>query len=263
MAKRNYQKGKINRVILCSDGVANVGRTGPDALLKQIKSYADMGITLSTVGFGMTNYNDILMEKLGDKGNGHYAYVDNLAEAKKIFVDNLTGNLQVIARDVKIQVDFNPDVIRSYRLIGYENRDVEDNKFRDDTEDGGEIGAGHQVTALYEIKFKEGAKARRLGTIFIRYKDPETHEVTEINQSITTRNIFSSFDHASYDFKLAATAAEFAEILRKSYWAKGSKLDDVLSLAKDLTQESSSADVIELMSLISKAQQFDEQLASE
>ncbi|MCK4372759.1 MAG: von Willebrand factor type A domain-containing protein, partial [candidate division Zixibacteria bacterium] len=126
MANRMFEPGKINRVILCSDGVANVGQTGPDELVKMIKRYANKGITLTTVGFGMGNYNDVLMEKLADNGNGQYAYIDNMDEARRLFVDKLSGTLQVIARDVKIQVDFNPETVRSYRLLGYENRDVAD-----------------------------------------------------------------------------------------------------------------------------------------
>ncbi len=118
MAEQNFQSGKINRIILCSDGVANVGVTGSEDLLKWIKGYADKGITLTAVGFGMGNYNDVLLEQLGDKGNGSYAYVDNIEEARRIFLENLTGTLQVIAKDVKIQVDFDPSTVRSYRLAG-------------------------------------------------------------------------------------------------------------------------------------------------
>lgn len=261
MAERSFQPGWINRVILCSDGVANVGRTGAEDILKDIKQFAEKGITLTSVGFGMGNYNDVLLEKLGNKGNGHYAYVDNLNEARRVFVDNLTGTLQVIARDVKIQVDFNPDVVRSYRLIGYENRDVADNKFRDDKEDGGEIGAGHEVTALYEIKLHANATRNDVGVVYIRYKDPDNGEVTEVNRRIN-RDVFRDrFESCSIDFKLAAAAAEFAEILRKSYWAKGSSLGDVLALVKEVSMQSSSPEVIELMGLISKSQQFSAQLA--
>ncbi|UCG60339.1 MAG: von Willebrand factor type A domain-containing protein [Candidatus Zixiibacteriota bacterium] len=262
MADKQFEQGKINRIILCSDGVANVGRTGPDDILKMIKRYADKGITLSSIGFGMGNYNDILLEKLGNKGNGHYAYVDNINEAKRIFVENLTGNLQVIARDVKIQVDFNPEVVRSYRLLGYENRDVEDNKFRDDKEDGGEVGSGHEVTALYEIKFREFASSDRIGTIFVRYKNPDDLEdVREINRDIKRGDFNGSFDNCSHEYRLAACAAEFGEILRKSYWAKGSKLADVLDLAKSLVNESGSQELIELLGLISKAKEMEQQLA--
>ncbi|UCG60340.1 MAG: von Willebrand factor type A domain-containing protein [Candidatus Zixiibacteriota bacterium] len=263
MADRHFQKGKINRIILCSDGVANVGRTGADDILKMIKQYADKGVTLSSIGFGMGNYNDILLEKLGNKGNGYYAYVDDIGEARKIFVDNLTGNLQVIARDVKIQVDFNPEVVRSYRLLGYENRDVEDNKFRDDKEDGGEIGSGHEVTALYEIKLKEDATSDLLGTVFVRYKDPDDmRKVTEINRSIEREVFKPGFEDCSHEYRLAACAAEFAEILRRSYWARGSNMGDVLKLARNLSNESDSPELIELMGLISKAKEMEQELAN-
>jgi len=264
MADRIFEPGKINRIILCSDGVANVGRTGPDDILKKIKKYADKGITLSAVGFGMGNFNDILMEKLGNKGNGSYAYVDDIAEARRIFVDNLTGNLQVIARDVKIQVEFDPRFIRSYRLLGYENRDVDDDKFRDDKEDGGEIGAGHSVTALYEIKLRNGRtydRRRDIGTIFIRHKNPDDFEVTENNFPIRGGVFARTFDSCSPQFRLAAAAAEFAEILRKSYWAKGSSLENVLTVVKDVNRDWENDDVLELMHLVSKAAKLQSALA--
>ena len=256
MAENAYTKGCINRVILCSDGVANVGKTGVDGILEVIKKKAEKGITLSAIGFGMGNYNDVLLERLGDKGNGHYAYIDTIAEAKRIFEDNLTGTLQMVARDVKVQVDFNPDVVRSYRLIGYENRDVPDEKFRDDKYDGGEIGAGHSVTALYELKLwpeKTGTAA----TTYVRYKHAETEAVTEFKSSIAVKDFNKSLDSSSSDFKLAATVAEFAEILRKSYWAKGAKLETVLEQAQHLNEEfKNNPDVIELVDLISKAKRL-------
>jgi len=261
MAYRNFDRNKINRIILCSDGVANVGTTGPEEILKQIKRYAEMGITLTTVGFGMGNFNDVLMEKLGDKGNGHYAYVDDIAEARRIFMDNLTGTLQVIARDVKIQVDFDPKVVRSYRLIGYENRDVADDKFRDDKEDGGEIGSGHQVTALYEIKLHQGKSMRNLGKVFIRYKDPDSDEVDEISVPIKRSELARNFRKCSTDFKLAAAAAEFGEILGKSYWAKDSNLGSVLNLVQEIYEENDSPEIVEFMNLIIKARMLQEPLA--
>ncbi len=261
MSEKMFEKGKINRVILCSDGVANVGVTGPDAILKQIKKYADQGITLSSIGFGMGNYNDVLLEKLGNKGDGHYAYVDDLEQAHRVFVDNLTGNLQVIARDVKIQVDFDPEVVRSYRLIGYENRDVADDKFRDDKEDGGEIGSGHTVTALYELKFHSGVPRGDLGKIFVRFEDPDEDEVTEVARKISGDMFADKFDLASPGLRLAAAAAEFAEILRKSHWARGSELNDVLSLATDIYSETEAPEVLEMMVLISKTDKFQRQLA--
>ncbi len=261
MAERYFEEGRINRIILCSDGVANVGVTGADELLRRIKRFAERGITLTAVGVGMGNHNDALLEQLGDKGNGHYAYVDDIKEAKRIFVENLTGMLQVIARDVKIQVDFNPRVVRSYRLLGYENRDVADHKFRDDREDGGEIGAGHEVTALYEIKFHKQRPSGRLGVVSIRYKDPDGLEVDEIRQPIDTRIFKSRFQQSSPRFRLAAAAAEFAEILRKSYWAGGSSLCDVYEVARQVSCERPSTEVTELMELIRKAERFQDELA--
>jgi len=256
MAENAYKKGFINRVILCSDGVANVGQTGADDIFELIKQKTEKGITLSAIGFGMGNYNDVLMEKLGDKGNGYYVYIDTIAEAKRIFEDNLTGTLQVVARDVKVQVDFNPEVVRSYRLIGYENRDVPDEKFRDDKYDGGEVGAGHSVTALYELKLwpdKNGTVA----TTYVRYKDTDTYEVTEFKSSIAAKDLNKSFEDSSSQFRLAATVAEFAEILRKSYWAKDATLDSVLEHAQQLSSEfKNDSDVIELADLISKAKQL-------
>ncbi len=263
MAWRHFDKNKINHVILCSDGVANVGRTNPDDLLKFIKGYADRGITLTTVGFGMGNYNDVLMEKLSDKGNGHYAYVDDLKEARRVFVENLTGTLQVIARDVKVQVDFNPEVVRSYRLLGYENRDMADNKFRDDKEDGGEIGLGHEVTVLYEIKLHKHPRRGKIGTVYVRFKDPETFDVTEISRSITPDIFHGSFDNASQDFRLAAAAAEFAEILRGSYWAKDADWGTLKNLVWNIRYETESDEVYELDRLISKASALKRQIAEE
>jgi Ca-activated chloride channel family protein len=243
---------------MCSDGVANTGTTDPDELLRRIKGFADMGITLSTVGVGMGNYNDVLLEKLGDKGNGNYAYIDDLEEAKRVFVENLSGTLEVIARDVKIQVDFDPEVVRSYRLLGFENRDVADHKFRDDREDGGEIGAGHEVTALYEINFQNGRQADKLGTIFIRYKDADGYEVDEVSSPITRRVFNRRFDQCTPQFKLAAASAEFAEILKETPWSRYSSLAAVYSLAGEVYEEWHSPEVRELMDLVRQADRLSE-----
>ena len=173
LALKNARFGSINRVILCSDGVANVGQTGPDAILREVSAHVEEGITLTTIGFGMGNFNDILMEQLANKGNGSYAYVDTLDEAKRIFVENLTGTLQVIARDAKVQVEFNPRVVSRFRLLGYENRRLAHDDFRDDNADGGEIGSGHSVTALYEVKFRKGAVGQ-VADVFVRHEDPDS-----------------------------------------------------------------------------------------
>jgi Ca-activated chloride channel family protein len=192
------------------------------------------------------------MERLGDKGNGYYAYIDTLDEAKRLF-SNLTGALQVVARDVKIQVDFNPDVVRSYRLIGYENRDVADVDFRNDTVDGGEIGAGHATTALYELKLWPD-KASKIATTYIRYKDPDTFKVTEISADFDTHQTAEGFSNISNSFALASVVTEFAEILRESYWAKGAELQDTLDKAERIrTEFGDNTDVNELVDLITRA----------
>lgn len=252
MAQAAFTPGRINRVILCSDGVANVGQTGADQILQIIKEKADSGITLSALGFGMGNYNDILMEQLGNKGNGYYAYIDTFEQAQRLF-GNLTGALQVVARDVKIQVDVNPDVVRSYRLIGYENRDVADEDFRNDIVDGGEINAGHAVTALYELKVwpeKEG----HVATTYVRYKDPDTREVKEISSNFNTSQVAQSSDTTSNAFALAAVVTEFAEILRESYWAKGANLADTLARVEMIYEKKPhDPDIAELKDLINRA----------
>lgn len=253
LAEKHFRKGATNRIILCSDGVANVGRTGADDILKRIEEQVKMGITLSSIGFGLGNYNDVLLEKLGNKGNGYYAYVDNIQDAKKIFVNNLTGALEVIARDVKIQVEFDPDKVDRYRLLGFENRDVKDEDFRNDTVDGGEIGSGHSCTALYEIKLKEGA-ADTIGCFTMRFKNADGTETTEMTRQIRVDDIKPAFHDCDARFKLAAMAAEFAEIMRGSYWAKESTYALVREMALGLTQElKDDPEVIEFVDLISKA----------
>jgi Ca-activated chloride channel family protein len=256
MAAKHFKVGGINRIILCSDGVANVGRTGPDSILAQVRDKAAQGITLSTVGFGMGNYNDVLMEQLADDGDGNYAYVDTLDEAERVFVENLTGTLQVIAKDAKIQVDFNPEVVSRYRLIGYENRDVTDEDFRNDEVDAGEIGAGHSVTALYEVKFHENSQGTAL-TVYVRYEDPDTGEVTETAQSLDQADLSPIFEEMPARFRLAAAVAEYAEILRHSYWAQDSSLATVAGLARQVAAAlPNDPDVAEFAALVEQASQI-------
>ncbi len=226
MAMRAYNSDGINRVILCSDGVANVGVTGPDAILAEIDHYVEEGITLTTIGFGMDNYNDTLMEQLADNGDGFYAYVDDMPEAKRLFIDNITGTLQTIALDAKVQVEFNPDVVMRYRLVGFENRAVADDDFRNNEVDAGEIGAGHSVTALYEVKLYPEAYGK-IATVFLRWEDPNSHSVTELTQDLYSSDLAREFDEADMYFQRAVVVAEFAEILKGSYWAEESTLDDV------------------------------------
>jgi Ca-activated chloride channel family protein len=165
VAMQNFVKGGTNRVILATDGDFNVGITDRGDLIKLISDKAKSGVFLTTLGFGMGNLKDATLEQLADKGNGNYAYVDTLAEAKKVFVEEMTGTLVTIAKDVKVQIEFNPAEVESYRLIGYENRRLAAEDFNDDKKDAGEIGAGHTVTALYElVPAKHTAGQARSGT---------------------------------------------------------------------------------------------------
>lgn len=235
MAMEAFDSEKINRVILCSDGVANVGQTEADAILEEIHRHVERGVTLTTIGFGMDNYNDTLMEQLADNGNGFYAYVDDKDEARKLFIDEITGTLQTIALDAKVQVEFNTDVVMRYRLVGYENRAVADEDFRDNEVDAGEIGAGHSVTALYEVKLYPDAHGK-VATIFMRWEDPDTHQVVEISQDYDTSQIAFDFEEADPYFQRAVVVAEYAEILKGSYWAEESSMDDVYDEARRISK---------------------------
>ncbi len=234
-AMRAYNPDGVNRVILCSDGVANVGQVEANAILDEVDHFVEEGITMATFGFGMDNYNDTLMEQLADNGDGFYAYIDDVDEARRLFVDDLTGSLQTIALDAKVQVDFNPEVVSRYRLVGYENRDVADEDFRDNSVDAGEIGAGHSVTALYEVKLYREAYGR-VATIHLRWEDPDTHQVVEIEKDIYTNDFENEFHDTDPYFQRAVVVAEFAEILGDSYWAQESDLDDVYDEARWLEE---------------------------
>ena len=251
LARRHYRQGSVNRLVLCSDGVANVGRTGPESILERIGREADEGIELTTVGFGMGNYNDVLMEQLADKGDGNYAYVDTLDEARRVFVENLTGTLQTVASDAKIQVEFDPRAVTRYRLLGYENRDVADHRFRDDTVDAGEIGAGHRVTALYEIKLAEDASRRRpLAEVRLRYRSKQSDRVVEDSLEVRPGQLERDWGSASPSLKLAALAAELAEVLKRSYWARETRPGELVARARAVERElPGDRDVAELVRL--------------
>lgn len=224
-------EGNINRLIVASDGVANVGHTTAEAIL----NHARNGVQLSTFGFGMGNYNDVLMEQLANQGDGSYAYIDTLEEAERVFSDHLLSTIFTIAKDAKIQVEFNPAVVERYRLIGYENRDVADEDFRNDSVDAGEVGAGHSVTALYEVRFVEDARpAEAALTVRVRYEDPQSGEVQEIAESMAFNAVHANFTDASVTFQLSATVAEYAEILRDSFWAQNGNMDTVAAEARRL-----------------------------
>ena len=258
LAREHLRNDAVNRVVLCSDGVANVGRTGPDSILERIESDAAAGIELTAVGFGMGNYNDVLMEQLADRGEGRYAYVDTLAEARRLFVEDLTGTLQTIAADTKAQVEFNPQTVSRYRLVGYENRDIADERFRDDSVDAGEIGAGHQVTALYEIKLHSGARGRQnLATLNLRYRSLRDGEVVEQTLPVRVREVTGAWAEAPSSLKLASLVAEFGEILKGAYWAKDGDLHDLLRRAQRLAPGfAGDPEVAEFTALVGKAAQL-------
>lgn len=218
LADSAFISGAVNRVIVCSDGDANIGRNSPAALSSTIKGYAQKGITLTTLGFGTGNYNDTMMEQLANDGDGNYFYIDSMKESRRIFVDRLSSTLEVIAKDVKIQVDWNPEHVRAYRLIGYENRDVADRDFRNDKVDAGEIGAGHQVTALYEVQFEDGIPSvNDIATVRIRNKAPGPDApAAERSYSLDSTAFRPTFGESSDDLRMAIASASFAEILRGS-----------------------------------------------
>ncbi len=251
-ALKGFMPGGINRVILCSDGVANVGNTGAGSIWETIKYQASEGITLTSVGFGMGNYNDVLLEQLADNGDGFYAYVDTIDEAERLFVYDLVSTLQVIALDTKVQVDFNAEVVSRYRLVGFENRAIADEDFRDDSVDAAEIGAGHNVTALYEVKLFPEAEGE-IFTVYLRWEDPDDHQVHETEEVFSTDELGESFSSADPYFQLDVIVAEFAEILRNSYWAEGSTLENLLEYAKNVSNLIEHQKVFELVDLIELA----------
>jgi Ca-activated chloride channel family protein len=264
LARRGQDSQAINRLILCSDGVANVGDTGADSILASVRQEADRGIMLTTIGFGMGNYNDVLMEKLADQGDGTYHYVDRIEEAERVFRQNLTGTLQTLGRDAKVQVEFDPSAVDRWRLLGYENRDVADRDFRNDAVDAGEIGSGHTVVALYEVKLTDRGRDRdaRLATVRFRWEhprhDPRAGKVEEIEQRIDAGDLARKWQDAPPRLRLAGTVAEFAEILRGSFWAQDSALADLVPeadrLARDLEGD---AQVVEFRDLVRKAATVD------
>ncbi len=231
LAARTKVAGHVNRVIVLSDGDANVGPTSHEEILRTIREHKSQGITLSTVGFGMGNYKDTMMEQLADNGDGNYSYVDSEAESKKLFSDQVSGLLEVIARDVKIQVEFDPSVVQSYRLIGYENRDVADKDFRNDKVDAGEIGSGHDVTAVYDVVLTRTDASPV--TVRVRHKAPLGSEVAAENTfKMSPEAIAPTFDAAPESLRFAAAVVGFAEVLRQSPYMREVPLSTIENLAR-------------------------------
>ncbi len=250
MARKQLREEGINRVVLASDGVANVGATDAETILREIRHDAEAGIQLVSVGFGMGNFNDALLERLADDGDGFYAYVDDLDEARRLFVEDLTGTLQSVALDARVQVEFNADAVEAYRLVGFENRAIDDKDFRDDNEAAGAIGAGHSVTALYALRLSNEGRAR-VGTISLRWTDPASGRAAELASDVRLSDLAASFRAADPTFKLDAIVAATAERFRGSRWGDTYRLADVVEvaggLAEDLPQTQEVHDFLELL----------------
>ncbi|MBI4725833.1 von Willebrand factor type A domain-containing protein [candidate division TA06 bacterium] len=250
-AKENFIKNGNNRVILATDGDFNVGVSSTSELIRMIEQKREEGIYLSVLGFGAGNLKDSRMEQLADKGNGNYAYIDNITEARKVLVSQMGGTLFTIAKDVKIQVEFNPARVKAYKLIGYENRLLNKEDFNDDKKDAGELGSGHTVTALYEIipagsqeevpgvdplKYQEtkvssaASKSPELMTVKLRYKLPAENESKLISKVIMDRN--GEIAESSEDFRFAAAVAEFGLLIRDSEFKGKSSYGQALALAR-------------------------------
>jgi Ca-activated chloride channel family protein len=239
LARRHFRSGQINRVILCSDGVANVGETDAEDILSKVENDRRQGISLTSVGFGLGAYDDALLETLANRGDGSYMFVGSDADGRR-FADQLGGALQTIAKDAKIQVQFSSERVRRYRLVGYENRDIADKDFRNDAVDAGEVGSGQSATALYELELHDGALGEDpgdLGTVYVRYRNTDTGAVEEISTRLETARIRKHTPRTAPRLYLAAAAAEFAEILRESEHAAGGNLRDVERIVGQVSEQ--------------------------
>jgi len=239
MAEGAFRTDGVNRVVLASDGDFNVGATG-DELVGIIEDFRSRDIFLSILGYGGSNYNDALAEELSNHGNGNYAYIDSPNEALRIAGESLVSTLQVIAKDVKLQVEFDAAQVERFRLIGYENRILNHEDFNNDAIDAGDLGAGHHVTALYEIDLRDDAKAlvfnggandAPIATVRVRYKKPTGDESELLEYPLALNEAQVSIEEASGNMLWAAAVAEFAEILRESAHSEGAKFSEVRELA--------------------------------
>lgn len=252
-AKENFVNDGNNRVILCTDGDFNVGESSDDAMERLIEEERKSGVYLTVLGYGMGNYKDSKMQKLADKGNGNHAYIDGIGEAKKVLVNEFGGTMFTIAKDVKLQVEFNPATVQGYRLIGYENRMLANEDFNDDKKDAGEMGSGHSVTALYEIipvgvksdflkktdslkyqdndkTFDKAVQTDELMTIKFRYKKPAEDNSRLLEVAVKDGQL--NINQASNNFRFAAAVAEFGMLLRNSEFKSTASFENVLMLAR-------------------------------
>jgi Ca-activated chloride channel family protein len=267
-AKKHFLKNGNNRIILCSDGDFNVGATSETEIEELIESKRKEGVYISVLGFGMGNYKDDRMELLADKGNGNYAYIDNLNEAKKRLVGQMGGMLYTVAKDVKFQVEFNPFKVEQYRLIGYENRMLNNEDFVDDKKDAGELGAGHTVTALYELipinpnskqpKIKRKystlnpnqnlSNSNELATVSVRYKEPKEEESKELTWAIP--NQVNTVETASSDMQFCSAVASFGQLLRHSKYKGTASFSSIKKLAESSSDDKPNPERSEFMELL-------------
>jgi len=273
VAKDNFIKEGNNRIILATDGDFNVGVSSDDELVRLIENERTAGVFLSVLGYGMGNYKDNKMQQLADKGNGNHSYIDNINEAKKVLVNEFGSTLFTIARDVKIQIEFNPSKVQAYRLIGYENRMLAAEDFNDDTKDAGELGSGHTVTALYEIipvgvkdsfiktvdplkyQYNNGEIADddspEIMTIKLRYKEPAGEVSKLINHPVIDSHL--KLTNTSDNFRFSAAVAEFGLLLRDSEYKQQSSFSQVASLAKSAKGKDESGYRSEFIRLVESA----------
>jgi Ca-activated chloride channel family protein len=223
---------------VATDGVANEASTDAATILRDSGAGTGSHIQLVAVGVGMGNFNDALLEQLAIQGDGFYAYVDNIDEARRIFVDQLTQTIDTVALDAKAQVEFNAATVAGYRLIGYEDRAVADSQFRDPNAKGGAIGAGHQVTALYALVLRHGESPdSRLATVHLRWTDPQSNRAVEIAADINSGDLASSFSATDPHFKLDSLVAATAEVLRNSPWIPGYRIGDLRGAADEMRNQ--------------------------
>ncbi|HEY5392740.1 MAG TPA: von Willebrand factor type A domain-containing protein [Hanamia sp.] len=281
IAQQNFMKEGNNRIILCTDGDFNVGASSDDALVRMIEQERNKGIYLTVLGYGMGNYKDNKMQQLADKGNGNHAYIDGLSEAKKVLVNEFGGTLFTIAKDVKLQLEFNPALVAGYRLIGYENRMLNKEDFNDDKKDAGELGSGHTVTALYEIipagvkspflkdvdplKYQDNKKKKATSfnneilTIKFRYKAPDGNQSKLIVHSVNNEAI--SLKNVSDNFRFAASVAGFAMLLRDSEYKGNAKYSTVLEMAGGSLGKDEEGYRKEFITLVKKASELKNSVA--
>ncbi|HVI01465.1 MAG TPA: VWA domain-containing protein [Enhygromyxa sp.] len=256
LARENFKPGAINRVILATDGDFNVGTTSQSDLERLIERERESGVFLSVLGLGTGNLQDSTMEMLADKGNGNYAYLDSIAEARKVLVEEAGGTLVTVAKDVKIQVEFDPKRVASYRLIGYENRLLDQRDFEDDRKDAGEIGAGHSVTAMYEIVLADQAvPSEPVAELRLRYKQPSGDQSELITFPIVDPG--TKLADSSSDFRFAAAVAEFGMLLRESPNRGSASWANAKALAEGALGQDRGGHRQEFLELLGKAERLD------